>query len=183
MKFLSLLSAVLVSLALVSAESNVATGAQEGKVPQMLSLINKLEHANPSDAAFAAQYASDLPKLAALHRDVAEQFGEKQVRKLYGDDHVADQLIALVKGAGEKRDVKKDHADEGKGKKLGHKKQAEPKKANHGDEVNKGKQGKKQSAAHAHKKQGAQKPTHKEHKKPAHQHKSKTAPKKTTITA
>lgn len=172
MKFLPLLSAVLLSLALVSADSPAAVGAEKGKVPQLLELINKFEHANPSSPVFLAEYASEIPTLAKLHREVVAQAGEKQVRRLYGDNEAAKKLLQIVEGVKteEKREVK-DKKDkkvkENKGTKgkseAAHKKAEEEKKAanakkeknvhpvhpsTHGDSVNHHKQGAKQSAAH-----------------------------------
>lgn len=139
MKFLSLLSFAFIAAAYVSANSAIATGADEGKVPQMLNLISKFEHANPSDPSFATDYAAELPRLASLHKDVEDQFGEKQVRKLYGGDKSADKLVELVKSVKpQKRDA-----------------QAKPPKAsdkkkndNKDQEVNKHKQNEKQSSDH-----------------------------------
>ncbi|KAJ1024830.1 hypothetical protein NDA16_002870 [Ustilago loliicola] len=193
MKFLPLLSAVLLSLAVVRADSPVATGAEKGKIPQLIELINKLENANPSNPAFLADHASEIPQIAKLHREVIAQSGEKSVRKLYGDDAAAQKLLELVEAkAAEKRELKPKKEKKNKannGKSATHKKEtkktkpahpehpAHPTKPKtHGDEVNKGKQGQKQSAAKkpAHAAHPV-KPTKKQHKKPAHKHKSKTA--------
>lgn len=210
MKFLTLLSAVLVSLAVVSADSPVTVGAQKGKVPQLLDLINKFEHANPTDPTFLAQYATEIPQLAQLHREVAAQAGEKQVRRLYGDDAAAKKLLELVQGVttSEKREVKpkketkekKEKDTKGKGKStIAHKeskKEEEAKKEKshpkHSDDTTERAEESKQKKAD-HKKEEAKKthpahkthstkPDSKEHKKPAHKHKTKSA-KVTTASA
>lgn len=210
MKFLSLLSAVLVSLAVVSADSPITVGAQKGKVPQLLDLINKFEHANPTDPTFLTQYATEIPQLAQLHREVAAQAGEKQVRRLYGDDAAAKKLLELVQGVttSEKREVKpkkekknkKEKDTKGKGKStIAHKeskKEEEAKKEKfhpkHSDDTTKRADESKQKKAD-HKKEEAKKthpahkthstkPDSKEHKKPAHKHKTKST-KVTTASA
>ncbi|KAJ1019142.1 hypothetical protein NDA18_006291 [Ustilago nuda] len=167
MKFLPLLSAVLLSLAIVRADSPVA---EQGKVPQLIELINKLENANPTSSAFLANYGSEIPELAKLHHEVAAQSREHSVRKLYGDDAAAQKLLGLVTAkAAEKREVKpkkEKKAKENNGKSAAHKKgtknskpvhpehPAHPKttkdskKTTKGDVVNKHKQGQKQSSAH-----------------------------------
>lgn len=140
MKFLSLLGAVLLSAAVVSADSSVATGADKGKLPQLLELINKLEHADPASPTFAAEFADELPRLAKLHREVAAQSSDRQVRRLYGDDDAAHKLLQFVQLQPAKRDTTK----KSKGAKSDH--AAHP--AKKGEAVNKGKNGAKTSAEH-----------------------------------